>query len=353
MYTNKKRTGVYIKMSFKEYIKDKIFYILTLLFVVVTSEILLIPFNIHKFVKVYIKIVPIIMFFICFFIEYYKKKKYYNNLKNKLEDLEEKYLISEIIKTPNFAEGKILKEILQETEKSMVENVNGYKHLTEDYKEYIELWIHEVKIPIATGKMIIENNKSEVTQSIDEELDKIENYVEQALFYARSNVPEKDYLVKKQNLKEIVNTSVLKNKRSLLQNKVKLNLHDLNGYVYTDSKWCTFIINQIIQNAVKYSKANNKEVEIFSKNNKENTVLYIKDNGIGIKKSEITRVFEKGFTGTNGRKIGQKSTGMGLYLCKKLCDKLGLRIEINSEENIGTEIKIVFPKNSFIQDIIE
>lgn len=353
MYTNQKRTGVYIKMSFKEYIKDKIFYILTLLFVVVTSEILLIPFNIHKFVKVYIKIVPIIMFFICFFIEYYKKKKYYNNLKNKLEELGEKYLISEIIETPNFAEGKILKEILQETEKSMVENVNGYKHLTEDYKEYIELWIHEVKIPIATGKMIIENNKSEVTQSIDEEIDKIENYVEQALFYARSNVPEKDYLVKKQNLKEIVNTSVLKNKRSLIQNKVKLNLHDLDGQVYTDSKWCAFIINQIIQNAVKYSKDNNKEIEVFSKDNKENTVLYIKDNGIGIKKSEITRVFEKGFTGTNGRKLGQKSTGMGLYLCKKLCDKLGLRIEINSEENIGTEIKIVFPKNSFIQDIIE
>lgn len=340
-------------MSFKEYIKDKIFYILTLLFVVVTSEILLIPFNIHKFVKVYIKIIPIIMFFICFFIEYYRKKKYYNNLKNKLEELGEKYLISEIIETPNFAEGKILKEILQETEKSMVENVNGYKHLTEDYKEYIELWIHEVKIPIATGKMIIENNKSEVTQSIDEELDKIENYVEQALFYARSNVPEKDYLVKKQSLKEIVNTSVLKNKRSLIQNKVKLNLHDLDGQVYTDSKWCTFIINQIIQNAVKYSKDNNKEIEVFSKDNKENTVLYIKDNGIGIKKSEITRVFEKGFTGTNGRKLGQKSTGMGLYLCKKLCDKLGLRIEINSEENIGTEIKIVFPKNSFIQDIIE
>ena len=340
-------------MSFKEYIKDKSIYILMLMFVVLTSEILLIPYNIHKFVKIYIKVVPVIMFSICFFIEYYKKNKYYNNLKNKIEELEEKYLISEIIETPDFSEGKILKEILLETGKSMLENVNKYKHLTEEYKEYIELWIHEVKLPIATGKMIIENNKSEVTQSIDEELDKIENYVEQALFYARSNVPEKDYYIKKQNLKEIINVAILKNKRSLLQNKVKLNLHELDGQVYTDSKWCTFIINQIIQNAVKYSRTNNKEIEIFEVNNKENTILYIKDNGMGIKKSEITRVFEKGFTGTNGRKTGQKSTGMGLYLCEKLCDKLGLKIELDSKEDYGTEIKIIFPKSSFIQEAIE
>lgn len=352
MYRNKKGTGVYIKMSFKDYIKDKSIYILALLFVVVTSEILLIPFNIHKFVKIYIKVIPVVMFFICFFIEYYRKNKYYTNLKNKIEELDEKYLISEIIEASDFSESKILKEVLQETGKSMLENVNNYKHLTEEYKEYIELWIHEVKLPIATGKMIIENNKSKVTESIDEELDKIENYVEQALFYARSNVPEKDYYIKKQSLKEIINTAILKNKRSLLQNKVKLDLHELEGQVYTDSKWCTFIINQIIQNAVKYTKTENKKIEIYDVDNKENTILYIKDNGIGIKESEISRVFEKGFTGTNGRKTGQKSTGMGLYLCKKLCDKLGLKIKLNSNENLGTEVKIKFPKSSFIQDVI-
>ena len=340
-------------MNFIDYLKDKIIYILMLLFVVVTSEILMIPFNIHIFVRIYIGVIPIIMFFICLFIEYYKKNNYYSNLRNKIEDLDEKYLISEIINKPCFSEGKILKEVLQETGKSMLESVNDYKHLTEEYKEYIELWIHEIKLPIATGKMIIENNKSEVTESIDEELDKIENYIDQALFYARSNVTEKDYYIKKQNLKEIVNTAILKNKRSLLQNKVKLNLHELDGQVYTDSKWCVFIINQIIQNAVKYSKPNDKQIEIFDKNSKENTILYIKDNGIGIKEGETARVFEKGFTGTNGRKVGQKSTGIGLYLCKKLCDKLGLKIELESMENEGTEIRIIFPKNSFIQNVRE
>ena len=115
------------------------------------------------------------------------------DLENTLNNLDDKYLISEIIKVPSFMEGKILKDLLEQINKSMVENVNRYKYKQEDYKEYIELWIHEIKIPIAASKLIIENNKNEVTKSIDEELNKVENYIEQALYYARSNTVEKDY----------------------------------------------------------------------------------------------------------------------------------------------------------------
>ena len=229
----------------------------------------------------------------------------------------------------------------------MLENVNSYKQLQEDYKEYIELWIHEIKIPIATSKLIIENNKNEITKSIDEELDEIENYTEQALFYARSNTVNKDYVVTKSNLKEIVNEAILKSKRALLSNKISIELNDLEKEVFTDSKWATFIINQIIQNSIKYSKKEDKKIQLYAKSNNENIILYIKDNGIGIKKGEITRVFEKGFTGENGRVIGKKSTGIGLYLCKKLCKKLGLGIELNSQQGIGTEVKVIFPKNSY------
>ena len=281
-------------------------------------------------------------------IEYKKKKDYYNELIKNMEDLKEKYLISEIVKTPNFVEGRILKEILQDTGKSMLENVNYYKNIQEDYKEYIELWIHEVKIPIAASKLIIENNKNEITKSIDEELDKVENYTEQALFYARSNAVERDYIINKTNLKEVVNGAILKNKTTLLNEKVSIELTNLkNEEIYTDSKWAIFIINQIIQNAIKYSKKDDKEIEISSKEKNDKVILYIKDNGIGIRKGEITRVFERGFTGENGRIVGQKSTGIGLYLCKKLCDKLGLGIELNSEKNEGTEVRIIFPKNSY------
>ena len=178
-------------------------------------------------------------------------------------------------------------------------------------------------------------------------LDKIENYTEQALFYARSNTVEKDYIIRKIELKDIVNASILKNKTQLIQNKISINTKELDKIVYTDSKWCIFIISQLLQNAIKYSQSENKQIEIYSKEQKENTVLYIKDNGIGINKKELSRVFEKGFTGENGRITGKKSTGIGLYLCKKLCKKLCIGIEIKSEKELGTEVQLLFPRGSF------
>ncbi len=335
-------------MRFRDYIKEKMVLIIGTILALVSVEILLLAYNISILIRVYCAFIIIFILVLAILIEYKKKKDYYNELIKNMEELKEKYLISEIIKTPNFIEGKILKDILQDTGKSMLENVNYYKNIQEDYKEYIELWIHEVKIPIATSKMIIENNKNEVTKSIDEELDKVENYTEQALFYARSNAVEKDYIINKTNLKEIVNGAILKNKTTLLNEKVSIELSNLKDEeVYTDSKWAVFIINQIIQNAIKYSKKENKKIEISSQEKNDRVILYIKDNGIGIKKGEITRVFERGFTGENGRIIGQKSTGIGLYLCKKLCDRLGLGIELNSEKDKGTEVRIIFPKSSY------
>ncbi len=334
-------------MRFRDYLKDKLLYIILLIACILSVEILLIPIINYVYIKIYVAIVPIVLFLIPFFIEYYKKKEYYSEIKARVNELEEKYLITELLPKGDFLDAKINKDNILEIGKSMLENVNKYKYLQEDYKEYIELWIHEIKIPIATSKMIVENNKSEVTKSIDEELDKIENYIEQALYYARSNTVEKDYIIKKNNLKDIVSSTILKNKTTLIQNNVKIEMENLEEEVYTDSKWCVFILSQIIQNAIKYSKKQNKEIKLYAENKKENVILYIKDNGIGIDKAEIGRVFEKGFTGTNGRQE-KKSTGIGLYLCKKLCDKLCIGLEIASEKEIGTEVKLVFPKNSFI-----
>ena len=275
-------------MRFRDYIKEKMVLIIGTILALVSVEILLLAYNISILIRVYCAFIIIFILVLAILIEYKKKKDYYNELIKNMEELKEKYLISEIIKTPNFIEGKILKDILQDTGKSMLENVNYYKNIQEDYKEYIELWIHEVKIPIAASKMIIENNKNEVTKSIDEELDKVENYTEQALFYARSNAVEKDYIINKTNLKEIVNGAILKNKTTLLNEKVSIELSNLKDEeVYTDSKWAVFIINQIIQNAIKYSKKENKKIEISSQEKNDKVILYIKDNGIGIKKEEI------------------------------------------------------------------
>ena len=335
-------------MNFKLFFKEKVITILLLLFGIITIEIFIMAYNVGMFIKIYIPLIIMGLYITSIVIEYLKKKEFYNNLLNMLEELEEKYLITEIINTPNFLEGKILKNTLEQIDKSMLENVNKYKYMTEDYKEYIELWIHEIKIPIAASKMVIENNKNTITKSIDEELDKVENYIEQALFYARSNTVEKDYYIKKAILKEIVNESIKKNKSCLIQEKIAINIHDLDLEVNTDNKWIVFILNQIIQNSIKYKKKEESAIEIYAKQGKENVILYIKDNGIGIKKGEITRVFEKGFTGTNGRLSNKKSTGIGLYLCKKLCNKLGIGIELNSVQNEGTEVKLIFPQSSLV-----
>lgn len=334
-------------MKFKDFIKDKKIEIILMLFSTMSIEIILLAYQIQLIVRVYVVASIILSLLISMLIEYYSKKSYYNNLLEKLDELDQKYLLSEVISKANFQDGNLFKEILEETGKSMLENVNKYKYAQEDYKEYIELWIHEIKTPISASKLIIENNKNEVTKNIEEELDKIENYTEQALYYARSNTVEKDYIITKTNLKDIVNMSIIKNKTTILNNKFELNIHDLEKQVYTDSKWVVFILNQVIQNSIKYSQNENQSIEIYAEEQKEKVTLYIKDNGLGIKKSELSRVFEKGFTGENGRIIGKKSTGIGLYLCKKLCDKLQLAININAEQNVGTEVTIVFPKGSF------
>lgn len=334
-------------MKFKDFIKDKKIEIIFMLFSTMSIEIILLAYQIQLIVRVYVVASIILSLLISMLIEYYSKKSYYNNLLEKLDELDQKYLLSEVISKANFQDGNLFKEILEETGKSMLENVNKYKYAQEDYKEYIELWIHEIKTPISASKLIIENNKNQVTKNIEEELDKIENYTEQALYYARSNTVEKDYIIAKTNLKDIVNMSIIKNKTIILNNKIELDIHDLEKQVYTDSKWVVFILNQVIQNSIKYSKKENKLIEIYAEEQKEKVTLYIKDNGLGIKKSELLRVFEKGFTGENGRIIGKKSTGIGLYLCKKLCDKLQLAININAEQNVGTEVTIVFPKGSF------
>lgn len=334
-------------MKFSEFLKDKIFNISILVFALLTVEIFLCIYNFGTLIKVYTLVSILIAYFIGLIMEYYSKKSYYEDLQEKLENLDQKYLIVDLLKESDFLEGNILKEILQETNKAMLENVNYYKYLQEEYKEYIELWIHEVKIPIATSKLIIENNKNKVTQSIDEEIDKIDNYIEQALFYARSNNVEKDYVIRKTSLKDIVNSVINKNKKQFISKKIKVEINDIDKEIFVDNKWINFILNQIVINSIKYLDKKENYIKISAEEQKDKVILYIKDNGIGIKESEISRVFEKGFTGTNGRINSKKSTGIGLYLSKKLCDKLGVVIKISSVENEGTEVRIIFPKSSY------
>ena len=263
-------------MKMISFLKGKLLQISLILFAIVTIEILLIPYNLGILIKLYIPFAILILYGISIIVEFITKNKFYKNTINLLDDLDEKYLITEIIKEPDFLEGKILKEILEQVDKSMIENVNKYKYSQEEYKEYIEMWIHEVKIPIATSKMIIENNKNDITKSIDEEVQKIEDYTEQALYYARSNTANQDYYIRKNNLQDIVNEVIRKNKTTLINEKILIKMENLDIDVNTDSKWIVFILNQIIQNSIKYRKKETLEILFFAKEGKENIVLYVR-----------------------------------------------------------------------------
>lgn len=333
-------------MKFARYMQDRSKTIILLLFSVVTIEIFLLLYHVSVFLHIYILFAVFAAFLLGSFLEYQSKKSFYEDILGKLNQLEEKYLIVEMLNPADTMEEQLLDGILQETNKAMLEKVNEYKYIQEEYKDYIELWIHEIKLPIATSKMIIENNKNDVIMSIDEEINEIEGYTEQALFYARSNHANKDYCVTECKVKDIVNESVKRNKQTLINKKIAIQIENADQTIYTDPKWVSFILNQIIQNSIKYRKEIGAEICFTAEEKKDSVVLSIRDNGIGIRQGEVTRVFDKGFTGSNGR-IGKKSTGIGLYLCKKLCDKLGLGIELSAEENVGTEVRIVFPRNSY------
>ena len=336
-------------MKFTKYIKDKIYYILTFSIYIILISIYLKAMETE--IPAIIIVIAISTIFFCagFIISYLKSNKYLKDIDKMMDNLTEKYLITEIMPKPSRAERLAYYRILKKANKSMLENISIIKQQQKDYKEYIESWVHEIKIPITSVKLLCENNKSDITTKIDEEIEEINNFVEQALFYARMDQVSNDFMIKNINLNNVIKNVLARNKKIMIQNNMKVELNNVNTNCYTDEKWLEFIINQIIQNAIKYRKEKNANIIITISENKENVILNIKDNGIGIKTSEIDRIFDKGFTGTNGRNQ-KKSTGIGLYLCKRLCQEIGMEIKANSKENEFTEIKIIIPRNKKINE---
>ena len=336
-------------MKLSEYIKDKINYILALaIYIIIISTYLKAISLTYSTISIVI-FITLTFFVLAFLISYYKTSKYLKNIEKTMDKLPEKYLITEIWQKPRGAEKLAYYKILKRANKSMLENVTDIKEKQKDYKEYIESWVHEIKIPITSAKLLCENNKTVITNKIDEDIEEVNNYVEQALFYARMDQVSNDFMIREISLNEVIKNVLARNKKIMIQNNMKVELKDVNIKCYTDEKWLEFILNQIITNSIKYRNDNNAVVKITGIQKKENIILKIKDNGIGIKKSEIDRIFDKGFTGTNGRNQ-TKSTGIGLYLCKRLCEGIGMEIDANSKENEYTEIVIIIPREKKIND---
>ena len=252
-----------------------------------------------------------------------------------------------MLNKPSFYDGEVFYEVLYDINKSMNENVKKYEIRLNDFKEYIELWIHEIKLPIASLTLMNHNQKSKIDKRYVEQIRRIDNYVDQILYFVRSENAEKDYLIKEANLKKIINNVAMRNKDDLLEKNINFMVDVGNIRILTDSKWLEFIINQIVSNCIKYTKDNGEKIiKLYIEEDSKQINLHIYDNGIGIPSKDIKRVFEKTFTGENGRTMS-KSTGMGLYIVKKLCDKLGHKITIDSIKGEYTDVIISFAKNDF------
>lgn len=234
---------------------------------------------------------------------------------------------------------KIIEKLYEELEKLTQEN----RQKNTDMVDYYSMWVHQIKTPIAAMNFLLDNE--EVDQKIlQQELFKIERYVEMVLTYIRLDSISSDYVITKINFDEVVKDSVKKYATIFINKKIKLNYVSHETMVISDKKWLSFAFEQILGNSVKYSSAGG-EITIETYENK----LVIEDNGIGIKEEDLPRIFEKGFTGFNGR-YEKKSSGLGLYLCKKTLDKLGHHIEISSKVGEGTRIEITFPKEDTLRD---
>ena len=279
---------------------------------------------------------------------YWKRKQQMKKLLDMAEQLSERYLISEVMEPPEQAEDQVYYQLLKIAGKSMLEQIGAVERERLEYKEYIEQWIHEIKTPITAMKLLCENHRTDWTKEFLLELEKTNRFTEQALYYARSEHTEKDYSVREMALSQVVHQAIADNKYLLLQSCVRLEVAEMQDTVYSDEKWVRFILNQLIANAVKY-RTEQPVLRFSAHKRQDQVILVVADNGIGIAASDLPRIFEKGFTGQNGRMI-QQSTGIGLYLCKRLCDKLGIGIAAASSGQ-GTAISLSFHINCLIHEV--
>lgn len=334
-------------MKLKNYLKDMVLALSLFICSLVLIILMLIVFDCNAQLIIGISAVLISAFCIPLVYDFLRRRTFYNQLNSNLELLDKKYLINEILSAPSFYEGELLCDILYETDKSMNEHVKEYMNNLNDFKEYIEMWIHEVKLPLSALQLIVHGIEDSPQNRILEQLKRIDDDVEQVLYYVRSENAEKDYMISSVSLNRAVSDAALKNKDIFLEKEISLVTENLNISVMTDSKWLSFIINQIMANSIKYMReGTDPQITVSAEETDDCVRLKIRDNGIGISQSDLPKIFDKTFTGANGRRLGT-STGMGLYIVKKLCGKLGHEISAESAEDEFTEITVTFYKNDY------
>ena len=267
------------------------------------------------------------LIYICInFINYYKKHIQLYKLQNEIS------ISLENLPSPKTLMEEDYTNLILTLNKEYKNYISKSDIAKSDMIDYYTMWVHQIKTPISAMKLLIQTSESEISSDLSSELFKIEQYVEMVLSYIRLGSNKNDFVLKEYDLDNIIRQAVRKYAPLFIRKKISLDFQPTNYKVLTDEKWLVFVIEQLLSNAIKYT--NKGKISIYSLENKK---LVIEDTGIGISKEDIPRIFDKGFTGYNGR-TDKKATGLGLYLCKNILDKLSHKISIESEVGVKTKV---------------
>ena len=267
------------------------------------------------------------LIYICInFINYYKKHIQLYKLQNEIS------ISLENLPSPKTLMEEDYTNLILTLNKEYKTYISKSDIAKSDMIDYYTMWVHQIKTPISAMKLLIQTSESEISSDLSSELFKIEQYVEMVLSYIRLGSNKNDFVLKEYDLDNIIRQAVRKYAPLFIRKKISLDFQPTNYKVLTDEKWLVFVIEQLLSNAIKYT--NKGKISIYSLENKK---LVIEDTGIGISKEDIPRIFDKGFTGYNGR-TDKKATGLGLYLCKNILDKLSHKISIESEVGVKTKV---------------
>lgn len=334
-------------MKLSEYLSDKRYLILLYTVVSLFTGAVIYMGESSKLLEstgLYVVEVSFLLFVIYLAIDFMIKKRYYNKLRK--NSLNEGLDWVNSLPEPLSAEQRIYTELLQKLYQDANSKLAEHNEKSMEDLEFITMWVHEIKTPIAASKLIIENSlnlpSEKALYSIEDEIDKIEDFVQMTLFYSRSGEFSKDYIINSVNLDKVVKGCMKREYSRITNRNLKLNIDKLNFQIETDEKWLEFIIKQIMDNAIKYSSSGG-EIKIYMEHMDNESILSIEDTGVGIQQQDIRRIFDKNFTGNNGRKF-YNSTGIGLYLSQKLARKLGYLITVTSRYGHGTKVSVHIPK---------
>ena len=328
-------------MTLREFLSDRLRRIALEVICAGLATLFLFATGTQPGVLVILLIVLLLAFLTVNMFDFFQQRTRLLELKSILDGLDRKYLFTECVPPPKGLFERRLFDLARLAGRDMTGAVSDAQASQREYREYVERWVHEIKAPITAARLICRELDGDTRRKLTAELSQIEAHVERALFYARAENPEQDCLFRQIELEKIAAQAIENHRSLLIQNGIRVELENMNCAVYTDEKWAVFILGQLLQNAARY-RGPEPAVILSAKPLGRQTQLIVHDNGIGIPAHELPRVFERGFTGSNGR-IRGGSTGMGLYLCRKLAVFLELGLDITSTEGNGTVVTLTFP----------